>query len=96
MGWHNLFEIKALAWPGIRAAVTHAAWRAEQVPLAAAGTAALAGRVLARSYLGERFEYLVDTRLGPVKGSGGLDDPWREGDAVSLTLDPACAALIEE
>ncbi len=75
--------------------VTHLAWRPMHVPVLAAGTAqALPGRVLARSYLGDAVQYLVDTPLGPVKGSAGPETTWQEGDAVSLLLDPARAARL--
>jgi putative spermidine/putrescine transport system ATP-binding protein len=75
--------------------VTHLAWRPAQVPVLAAGASgSLAGRVLARSYLGEAVQYLVDTALGPVKGSAGPQAPWQEGDAVAVQLDAARAARI--
>ena len=71
------------------------AWRAAQVPVRAPGAAPTAGTVKARSYLGERVEFLVATALGDVKGvAGEAEAPWREGDAVSLALDPACAAVL--
>ncbi|MBI5716820.1 MAG: ABC transporter ATP-binding protein [Burkholderiales bacterium] len=75
--------------------VTHLAWRPMQVPVLAAGSPqALPGRVLARSYLGDAVQYLVETALGPVKGSAGPETTWQEGDAVSLRLDPARAARL--
>ena len=52
------------------------------------------GRVLARSYLGDAVQYLVDTALGPVKGSAGPDTAWQEGAAVRVCLDPARAARL--
>ena len=105
MGYDNLFEWRdgallapdgaAGRWPlQLPGPAAHAAWRPEQVPVLAPGNG-LAGRVLARSYLGERIEYLVETELGPVKGVGpDVAAGWREGDAVSIALDPARAALI--
>jgi putative spermidine/putrescine transport system ATP-binding protein len=83
--------------PSERAAagVTHLAWRPSQVPVMAAAThGGLAGRVLARSYLGEAVQYLVDTELGPVKGSAGPEAAWQEGDVVAVMLDPARAAVL--
>ena len=59
-----------------------------------AGLAQFDGRVLARSYLGERLEFLVHSALGPIKGCAALDAPFREGQAVALRLDPARAAFI--
>ena len=82
-----------------RGRVTHLAWRPGQVPVQEAGTAigvgaVLTGKVLARSYLGEAVQYLVETALGPVKGSAGPEAPWQEGDAVTVRLDPARAAQL--
>ena len=79
-------------------AITHLAWRPAQVPVLEAGdrSGTIAGRVLARSYLGEAVQFLVDTALGPVKGSAGPDAAWQEGDAVAVRLDPACAARLRE
>ena len=75
-------------------AAQHVAWRPEHVSVAAAGSGTLDGRVLARSYLGERIEFLVQTVLGPVKGCADLTAAWQEGQTVALHLDPARAALI--
>ena len=97
MGWQNLFD-----WARRRAAgrgdarvplalpraARHVAWRPEHVAVAAAGSGTLDGRVLARSYLGERIEFLVQTALGPVKGCGDLHAPWREGDARGAAARP--------
>jgi putative spermidine/putrescine transport system ATP-binding protein len=106
MGWQNLFAVQggalvgngdaaAARWPvDVPSSTAHIAWRAEQVPVGPPGAAPMAGRVLARSYLGEGFEFLVQTALGAVKARGGLDARFAEGDAVSLELDPARAALI--
>ena len=110
MGYENLFEWRDGALHGARGpvpfalaaaaggagrAVTHLAWRPAQVPvLGSEGTPALPGRVLARSYLGDAVQYLVDTALGPIKGSAGPETAWQEGDAVAVQLDPARAALI--
>jgi len=79
--------------------LTHLAWRPAQVPVLAAAAGAaqatqLPGRVLARSYLGDAVQYLVQTALGPVKGSAGPETLWQEGDAVAVRLDPAVAAPI--
>ncbi|MBL8289767.1 MAG: ABC transporter ATP-binding protein [Rubrivivax sp.] len=88
------------ALPGDPAApaLTHLGWRPALVPVlgpdAAAAGGALAGRVQARSYLGDAVQYLVDTALGPVKGSAGPETAWQEGDAVAVRLDPARAAWI--
>ncbi|HSV53734.1 MAG TPA: ABC transporter ATP-binding protein [Burkholderiaceae bacterium] len=80
--------------------VAHIAWRPAQVPVTAPGSAGagneIEGQVLARSYLGEQVEYLVQTALGPVRGVAGASDAqWREGSRVGLRLDPANAALIK-
>ncbi|MFO1270251.1 MAG: ABC transporter ATP-binding protein [Rubrivivax sp.] len=85
MGYENQLEVGG----------RRLAWRAEQVGVRAAGAAPLLGTVLARSYLGERVQFLVQTELGPVKGMAHeAEAPWREGDAVSIDLDPARAAPI--
>jgi putative spermidine/putrescine transport system ATP-binding protein len=77
MGCENLFEVgpalPVVAPPG----ATHLAWRATAVPLAAAHAPGIEGRVLARSYLGERVEYLVETALGRIKATGAAH---RQGD----------------
>jgi putative spermidine/putrescine transport system ATP-binding protein len=102
MGWQNLFAWRdgalhaqdaqvPLALPR---AARHVAWRPEHVAVAAPGSGTLDGRVLARSYLGERIEFLVQTVLGPVKGCADLTAAWQEGQTVALHLDPARAALI--
>ena len=103
MGCENLFEVgpslPVVAPPG----ATHLAWRATAVPLAAAHAPGIEGRVLARSYLGERVEYLVETALGRIKATGAahrLADAsasptvWDEGAPVRVRLDPARAAVI--
>ena len=102
MGWQNLFDWRDGALCAGEARVPlvlprpahHVAWRPEHVAVTDAGSGTLDGRVLARSYLGERIEFLVQTALGPVKGCGDLQAPWREGESVALRLDPARAALI--
>ena len=102
MGWHNLFAWKdgelhagAARWPmPLPRAASHVAWRPEHVPVRPPGADSLTGKVLAKSYLGERIEYLVRTALGDVKASADIHAPWLEGDAVSVELDPARAALI--
>ncbi len=102
MGWHNLFawahgELQAGAarWPmPLPRAASHVAWRPEHVPVRALSANLLTGRVLAKSYLGERIEYLVRTLLGDIKASADIHAPWLEGDAVSVELEPARAALI--
>jgi len=106
MGWHNLFEWRAgvlhgpagtmpLALEG-RTPASHLAWRPEHVPVTPRGDArtGLDGTVRARSYLGERIEYLVDTPLGALRGCGDIAAPWQEGDAVRVLLDPQRAAFI--
>ena len=61
----------------------------------AAGERGLPGTVLARSYLGEHVEYLVQTAHGKLKGSAPASAPaWVEGAAVSVGLDVAAAAVI--
>ena len=106
MGWQNLLAWRDGALVGgegrgesrvplaLPRAAQHVAWRPEHVAVVGAGQGTLDGRVLARSYLGERIEFLVDTPLGALKGCAGLDAPWHEGAAVGVRLDPARAALI--
>ncbi len=107
MGWHNLFEWRdgvlhgpAGTMPLVLAGRTpagHLAWRPEHVPVTARGgvePGGLDGTVRARSYLGERIEYLLDTPLGALKGCGEVSAPWQEGDAVRVLLDPRRAAFI--
>ena len=99
MGCENLFEVgPALPVPA-PAGATHLAWRATSVPVTGPGGPGIEGRVLARSYLGERVEYLVETALGKVKATG-VAQPisqaviWDEGAVVRVALDPARAAVI--
>lgn len=102
MGWHNLLPWRDGALHAEGAAVpmplaqapSHLAWRPEHLAVVAPGQGTLDGRVLARSYLGERVEFLVHTALGPLKACGPLDATWAEGQAVGVQLDPARAARI--
>ena len=68
----------------------------QQVQVASADQPGLPGTVLARSYLGERLEVLVQTAAGPFKGTARGDSPLAEGDAVRLQLDPAQAAALQD
>lgn len=95
MGYENLFELKATpltlaAPPG----ASHLAWRPSAVPVVAPEGAALRGTVVARSYLGEAVEYLLNTPLGPVKGTAPQHAAWMEGDSVGVHLELARAAVI--
>ena len=103
MGWSNLWPWRDGAllgeqgrWPlALPRPAAHVAWRPQMLTVMAAGTAdALPGQVLARSYLGERNEYLLRTPIGDARACAALDAPWREGDAVAVRLDAATAALI--
>ncbi len=96
MGYDNLLRPVPdlpFAWPtGAR----QLAWRPQQVQVASADQPGLPGTVLARSYLGERLEVLVQTAAGPFKGTAAGDSPLAEGDAVRLQLDPAQAAALQD
>ncbi|MEY2770024.1 MAG: hypothetical protein RIQ38_443 [Pseudomonadota bacterium] len=96
MGYDNLLRPVPdlpFAWPtGAR----QLAWRPQQVQVASADQPGLPGTVLARSYLGERLEVLVQTAAGPFKGTARGDSPLAEGDAVRLQLDPAQAAALQD
>ncbi len=98
MGYENLLPVDAAVWPGLSAGLTHLAWRPARVLVQASGAKAEAptheATVLARSYLGETTQYLVQTALGPIKGQAHAHAVWQEGDAVSVVLDPALAAHI--
>jgi putative spermidine/putrescine transport system ATP-binding protein len=109
MGWSNLLRWRdgalwpladahsATPWPlALPRPATHVAWRAEHLAVAAPAAGTLPGRVLARSYLGERIEYLVATALGELKACSDLQRTCSEGDTVGLQLDAARAALINE
>lgn len=98
MGYDNLLQPREglpFAWPE---GVTQLAWRPDRVQVASVsaadglGTAHLQGQVLARSYLGDRIEYLVQTAVGPIKGCAPAQVVWSEGDTVNVLLDPALAA----
>jgi putative spermidine/putrescine transport system ATP-binding protein len=95
MGCDNVFDASAglpLPWP---AGASHLAWRPQAVPVRAAHEAGLPGTVLARSYLGEQVEYLVQTAHGKIKGSAPATAPaWLEGAAVRVGLDLRAAAVI--
>jgi putative spermidine/putrescine transport system ATP-binding protein len=102
MGYQNLLAWRAGALQAGDARVplalprpaSHLAWRPEHVAVVEAGRGTVDGRVSARSYLGERIEFLVQTPLGAIKGCGALDAAWHEGASVGVMLDPAQAALI--
>ncbi|KAB8043955.1 ABC transporter ATP-binding protein [Janthinobacterium aquaticum] len=108
MGFENLFDYRdgALHHAGNRlpyaAAVTPGTsvlgWRPDKVRVCAVDDAEgqYQGTVLARGFLGDTVEYLLDTPLGQVKGicmAGG--GAWREGTAVSFVLPPASALQLQ-
>ena len=105
MGFENLFDYRdgALHHAGaslpytspVAAGTTVLGWRPDKVRVCAADDASgqYPGTVLARGFLGDTVEYLLQTPLGQVKGicaAGGA--AWREGTAVSFVL-PADSAL---
>ncbi|MNS72184.1 Spermidine/putrescine import ATP-binding protein PotA [compost metagenome] len=105
MGFENLFDYRdgALHHAGaslpytspVAAGTTVLGWRPDKVRVCAADDVAgqYPGTVLARGFLGDTVEYLLQTPLGQVKGicaAGGA--AWREGTAVSFVL-PADSAL---
>jgi len=105
MGFENLFDYRdgALHHAGaslpytspVAAGTTVLGWRPDKVRVCAADDAAgyYPGTVLARGFLGDTVEYLLQTPLGQVKGicaAGGAT--WREGTAVSFVL-PSDSAL---
>jgi putative spermidine/putrescine transport system ATP-binding protein len=105
MGWQNLFDWRdgalhkagasvPLPLPGPPPAAGRLAWRPQQVAVLGSGQGTLDGRVLARSYLGEHIEFLVQTPIGTIKGVAGLHAPWVEGQPVAVQLDPARAAFL--
>lgn len=94
MGYDNLIDPRPelpFAWP---TGAARLAWRPDTVAVGAAGVHGLSARVLARSYLGDRIEYLLDTPVGPLKGCSPDSQIWSEGDSVSVHLDPALAAAL--
>ncbi|MEY3937667.1 MAG: hypothetical protein RL659_508 [Pseudomonadota bacterium] len=97
MGYDNLFDDSVklpFAWPEY---ASHVAWRPESVPIVSAGSCLVQGRVIARNYLGQHLEYLVDTPLGWVKGHGRADaQSWSEGDTVGVDLRLDQAAVIQD
>jgi putative spermidine/putrescine transport system ATP-binding protein len=63
----------------------------------ASGPAAVlvSGQISARSFLGDRIQYLVETPLGPLRGCGpAAGGGWQEGALVTVELDPAQAACL--
>jgi iron(III) transport system ATP-binding protein len=61
--------------------------RPEAIALSHAQAAGLPARIVARTFLGEKVEYVVDcagTRLQAIRASTGPDDALRIGDAVAL------------
>ena len=105
MGFENLFDYRdgGLHHAGaslpytcaVAAGTTVLGWRPDKVRVCAPDDAAgqYPGTVLARGFLGDTVEYLLQTPLGQVKGicaAGGAT--WREGTAVSFVL-PANSAL---
>ena len=74
-------------------------WRPDRVRVCAADDAAgqYPGTVLARGFLGDTVEYLLQTPLGPVKGICAANGAaWREGTAVSFVLPPDSALCLAE
>ena len=105
MGFDNLLPVSALpAAPlaALPAGVTHLAWRAQAAAVkgdgaVASGPAAVlvSGQISARSFLGDRIQYLVETPLGPLRGCGpAAGGGWQEGALVTVELDPAHAACL--
>ena len=110
MGWDNLFSARlegaarVVIGDGPRSATLElklasaqpfeaVAWRPEGVTLGAGG---LRGRVLTRTYVGERVEYGLDTGLGPVKATiDAARATWLEGDEVAFDLPLERAAFLE-
>jgi len=86
MGYQNLFDWHDGALRAADAQVPlvlprvarHVAWRPEHVAVAAAGSGTLDGQVLARSYLGERIEFLVQTALGRSRAAPTCRRPGRK------------------
>ena len=68
----------------------------ESVAVDSIGVHNLSARVLARSYLGDRIEYLLETPAGLIKGCSSDTTMWAEGEVVSVKLDPALAAALPE
>mgnify|MGYP006272775299 FL=1 len=96
MGFDNLIENQPglpFAWPQ---GVARLAWRPESVAVDSIGVHNLSARVLARSYLGDRIEYLLETQAGLIKGCSSDTTMWAEGEVVSVKLDPALAAALPE
>ncbi|MFZ4874787.1 ABC transporter ATP-binding protein [Janthinobacterium sp. Mn2066] len=99
MGVENLFDYRngalchgdtRLAYTApVAAGTTALGWRPDKVRVCAADDTAgqYPGTVLARGFLGDTVEYLLDTPLGHVKGiSTAANAAWREGTAVSFVL----------
>lgn len=96
MGWDNLYPLEQIAGAvGLSgpAGYTHAAWRPEAVLV---GSGSVQGRVLARTYQGERVEYLLESPFGSVKAVVPVEQAqWHEGQTLPFALPAEKAALLK-
>ena len=68
------------------------AWRPDRVRV---GVGPYTGSVLARGFMGDTVEYLLQTPIGQVKGiSTAATSTWREGDKVAFSLPVADALYL--
>jgi putative spermidine/putrescine transport system ATP-binding protein len=71
-----------------------AAWRSESIEL---GGNTWTGKVLTRSFEGQRVEYQLETELGLIRASIESDKAiWKENDTVGFGLPLARAVFLEE
>ena len=107
MGFENLFDYRDGALhhgsnqlpytAPVAAGTSVLGWRPDRVRVCAADDAAgqYPGTVLARGFLGDTVEYLLQTPLGPVKGICAANSAtWREGTAVAFVLPPDSALCL--
>ncbi|MEY4530998.1 MAG: hypothetical protein RLZZ156_1719, partial [Deinococcota bacterium] len=71
-----------------------AAWRSESIEL---GDNTWKGKVLTRSFEGQRVEYQLETELGLIRASVESEKAiWKEHDTLGFGLPMARAVFLEE
>ncbi len=69
--------------------------RQEQVSLGPAGSGNLTGVVRTRIYLGARCRYVIELGDQTLRVLGAHDAPFRAGDQVGLTIEPAAIRCLD-
>jgi iron(III) transport system ATP-binding protein len=69
--------------------------RPHNLRLAPTGTPGITGEISYAAYLGKEVQYTVESPLGPLFViSGVVEQPFKQGDSVSIVFDPDLARLV--